>query len=106
MLFHPISGTATLVGGSWSTNLIKFSMGYVRQIILQPTTVTNIYDFSITDDEGFTVFPYEGGLSTAIEGNFCMHKVDIPLRGVYTINISNATVQTDTIKYKILVQED
>lgn len=105
MLFSRLNGTATVVSGSWSANSPKYSMGYIRQITLVPTTQTNIYDFSLTDEFGYVVLPVEELSTTAIEGTTSIHKVDIPLLGVYTLKITNATID-ENINYEIIIQED
>lgn len=105
MIFSRLHGTATISSGSWSVNSPKYSMGYIRQITLAPTTSTNIYDFSIVDEYGYTILPTEDISTTAIEGGTSIHKIDIPLIGVYTLQITNATID-EAIKYEIMIQED
>jgi hypothetical protein len=105
MLFHKIKGVATVSSGSWSGNTPKFSMGVLRQIVLKATTSTNIFDFSLVDENGNTVFPTDKDSATAIEGSLNLNKVDIPLVGIYTMKISNATIDED-ISYLLVVQED
>ena len=106
MIFSRLNGTATLIGGTWTSLTPKYSMGYIRQITLVPTTSTNIYDFSLTDEYGFQILPTEDIDTSAIEGSTSIHKVDIPLIGRYTMKISGATVTTDTFQYELMIQED
>ena len=105
MLFSRRQGTMTTVGGAATADSAKFSMGYLRQIIIVPTTSTNTYNFSIVDEYGFTVLPTQDITTTAVEGTLCIHKVDIPLLGVYTFTIDSATVD-EAFSYEYLVQED
>ena len=105
MIFSRLNGTAVITSGSWSANTPKYSMGYIRQITLAPTTSTNIYDFSITDEYGYVILPTEDISTTAIEGGTSIHKIDIPLIGVYTMKITNATID-EALKYELMIQED
>ena len=106
MLFHKFKGTATLAGGNWSKNTEKFSMGMLRQIVIEPTTATNIYDLSIVDEDGFTVFPTDEENTIPLEGAYSQSNLNIPLRGFYTVRIQNSTVAADTVKYLLVVQEE
>jgi hypothetical protein len=105
MLFSKIQGSATTSSGSVSFNTPKFSMGYLRQLIFIPATSTNVWDLTIVDEYGFVVLPTEDIKTTAIEGTLCVHKVDLPLVGIYTITISNSTVD-EKFTYEIMTQED
>ena len=105
MLFGKIKGTMTTSSGAASFNTPKYSMGYLRQIVIVPTTPTNIWDLTITDEYGFTILPNEDLSTTAIEGTFCVHKVDLPLVGIYTVKILNATVD-EAFTYEFMTQED
>ena len=105
MIFSRLHGTLTTVSGVASVNTPKYSMGYIRQITLVPTTNTNIYDFTMTDEYGYTILPTEDIGTTAIEGGTSIHKVDIPLIGIYTMTITAATID-ENIKYELIIQED
>ena len=104
MLFSRLHGTATTSSGSWSINTPKYSIGFLLQVIIEPTTSTNIYDFSITDEYGFTVLPTHEFDTVAIEGVLNLNKLEIPLLGIYTLSITSATVD-EVIKYELIVQE-
>ena len=105
MLFSKFKGTLTTVGGIASFNTPKFSMGYLRQLVLQPTSSDNIYDLSIIDDTGLLVLPTQDIQTTSLKGTQNFHKLDLPLVGIYTIQISNATAD-EAIPYVMLAQED
>lgn len=72
------------VGGEFSVNTQKLE-GICKQIIVTPETSTTEYLLSITDDQDAVVYDTDtetGGISPL---------TDLPLRGVYTVKISNAT---------------
>ena len=106
MLFHRVQGNAVLSGGNWSANTVRITKGLLLQVVFIPSVSTNIYDFSIVDEDGYTVLPTENESTTAIEGNYSQNNLNIPMRGIYTIKINNATSVSDTIKYLLMIQEE
>ena len=100
-----IPGTITVSSGTGSFNTPKFSMGYLRQLIVSPTTSTNIYDIQIIDPTGLLVLPTEDLSTYSLVGTFNMHKLDIPFVGIYTVKILNAVID-EVFNYKMVVQED
>lgn len=87
MLFHIHEpATFTPAAGSYSVKTLKFTGALLRHIYIKATTATTVFDFSLTDEEG-RVFISE----TGIRGIF-NRECELPLIGVYTIAITNASV--------------
>ena len=57
MTIYRVTGTAATVSGKVSWNTLDIPGGMLRQIIIEPTTSTNIYDFQMVNDNSFTVVP-------------------------------------------------
>ena len=79
-----MSGTAS--SGAISTNTVAALQGIAREIIISPATSTTVYNLTITNDNSLTVFK-----SSSITGDF-IEEVALPLRGVYTVAVTSATV--------------
>lgn len=105
MLFHKIKGTAVVSSGSWSANTLKFSVGYLRTILITPATSTTIFDFRMVDENSNVIFPNDMTSGSNCEGGLNVTKVDIPLGGVYTMQILNSTAD-EQFNYLLMVQED
>ena len=99
MLIHKYLKDITVTSGSGSDNTLKFSGAELIQLFTEATTSTNIYDLSITDEDDDVVFE-----ELAIEGDHEEHGIYIPFRGIYTIDISNATID-ENIRVKMLIEE-
>jgi hypothetical protein len=87
MLLHKQAFQGTLVGGtkSWTTD--KFSGKELIQLTVVPTsTYTNVYDILIVDSESDPILSYSG-----VEGVLVRNE-RIPLAGIYTILVANATI--------------
>lgn len=105
MLFSNFPKTLTTSSGTVSFNTPKFSMGYLRQIIINPATSTTVYDLVIIDQDGYTVLPTQDQQTINLTGSTNFHKLDIPMVGVYTVKIQNSTAD-EAFSLKMLVQED
>ena len=99
MLIHKHRSLITLSSGSGSDNTLKFSGAQLVQIFAESTTSTNIFDLKLLDEDGDEVFSED-----AIEGYFEEHSVYVPLRGVYTISITDGTID-EIVEIKLMVEE-
>ena len=99
MLIHKHKALLYSVSGTASENTLKFSGAQLIQVFIESATSTNIFDLSLVDEDGDEVYRED-----AIEGYFEEHSVYIPLRGVYTIVISDATID-ELIEVKLMVEE-
>lgn len=104
MLIHPIPISQTASGGAWSFNTTKFSGAELRQIIVIAALATTTFDFTITDADGVVVYDTaERGLTPTGTLN---ESVNLPLRGIYTLAVSGASVATSTFTGKLMVKEE
>lgn len=102
MLIHKYrKDIPTGLTGSGSDNTLKFSGAELVQLLTEADTSTNIYDLSITDEDGDVVYE-----ELAIEGEYEEHGMYIPLRGIYTVSIANATaIASENITVKLMIEE-
>lgn len=87
----------TVSSGAGTANTMKHSGTELVQIYTKSTTSTNIYDLSLVDEDSETIWE-----ELAIQGELEEHGVYVPLRGIYTITISNATID-EAIVVKIML---
>jgi len=94
-IIHPEIKTGTAASGSFTVNT-QFLSGILGQVIVEPTTSTTQYDISITDKESIKIYERTSEIGTIAE------EVLLPVYGIYTISISNATVdEAFTVKLSI-----
>lgn len=104
MLFGRVPISLTTSSGAASMNTPKYSMGYVRQVIVSSATSTTTFDIQLIDPQGFDVFASNDINFVGITGSVTMHKVDVPLVGIYTFKILNASAD-EAIRGEMIVQE-
>ena len=85
--------------GDGSANTLKFTGGLLTQIFTKSTTPTTIYDVALVDEDSDTIFEL-----SAIEGEMEEHSVYLPLRGIYTVQVNDSTVD-EAVVVKIMVEE-
>lgn len=101
MLIHKYRKDISVAAGSGSDNTLKFSGAELVQLIVEAVTPTNIFDLAITDEDSDVVYE-----ELAIEGEHEEHSLYIPLRGIYTISITNGSViASETIAVKLMIEE-
>lgn len=89
MLVHLYSETPTTASGAWAGNTPKFSGVLAKQLIVSPATATTEYDVQVENSKGKTIKRYDDSL-----GRLDVD-LDTPLKGIYTIRITNATADED-----------
>lgn len=99
MLIHKHRMSIIPSSGDGSANTLKFSGGLLTQIYTKATTSTTIYDVALVDEDNDTVFELN-----AIEGETEEHSVYLPLRGMYTVEVNDSTVD-EAIVVKLMVEE-
>ena len=99
MLIHKHRMSITPSSGDGSANTLKFSGGLLTQIYTKATTATTIYDVALVDEDGDSIFELD-----AIEGETEEHSVYLPMRGIYTVQVNDSTVD-EAIVVKLLVEE-
>lgn len=86
----PIEISKTASSGTWSFNTDRITGADLRQIIVKAATATTTFDLAITDDKSNTVFEVSG--ITGGYGSDPDDLVYLPMRGIYTITVSNSSV--------------
>jgi len=77
--------TGTTSSGALSTNTVAALTGIAREIIISPATSSTTYNLTITNDNSLDMF-----ISESITGDF-IEEVALPMRGVYTVTVDQAT---------------
>ena len=88
-------GTAST--GTWSDNTGRFHGDALLHVVVQAATGTTTFDFSLVNDDSVTVKTWNRNTGELNE------EVYIPLRGIYTMQISNASADEE---FKILLMVD
>lgn len=87
MLLFPlrvINKTAST--GAWSFNTPKLVSAILKQVVLKAATATTTFDFSLTDEYNNIVYSVTGATGTHRQ------EMDLPMKGIYTVAVANATV--------------
>ncbi len=92
--------TGTASSGAISMNTKAALQGIAREIIISPATSSTDYAFTITNDNSLVIF---GSASDTITGDF-IEEVALPLRGVNTVAIVDATVD-ELFKIALVLEE-
>ena len=85
-IYQP-SNTET-ASGVWSENILN-TKGILKQLLIKFASSTTIFDLTITDVNDLIVLNRTGETGTLNE------LIELPLSGVYTISIANATVDEE-----------
>jgi len=96
---HKVRESIVPSSGNGSANTLKFSGAELIQLYTKAATSTTIYDLSLVDEDGDVVLEFN-----AIEGEHEEHAIYIPLRGVYTIQITDST-RDEAIITKLMIEE-
>ena len=99
MLIHKHRIAILPSSGVGSANTLKFSGAELSQVFAKATTSTTNYDIRLEDEDGDIVYE-----ALNIENDYRDDNVDMPLRGIYTIRIFNASVD-ENITVKLMVNE-
>ena len=83
MLIHHERATNTAVGGTFSYNT-RHIHGILGQILVKQATATTVYDIKIVDSKGMTI------LEETSEAEPMAYETRIPVRGIYTVTVSNS----------------
>jgi len=85
-IIHKEKITGTASSGTFSSNTKRAVQGLLRNIVVKPTTSTTQYDVKLLDGDSLTIWE-----RTSEVGEFT-DQVALPFRGVYTLTVSNSTV--------------
>lgn len=99
ILLHKEILSGTTVSGSLSINTSNFRTGGLLSLVgARPATGSTQYDIKIVDDDSFTIYERTSELGELAE------EVLLPMKGVHTITISNAT-NDELFNFNIVVRE-
>ena len=90
-----------LTGSTSSGSLAKntaYIRGLVREVIVKPATETTIYDVKITNPLSANIYERTSETGSLAEIN------SIPVNGIYTVTISNAT-KDEAFTIQLITQE-
>lgn len=85
VLIHSAQQTLTASSGSASGNTSSLT-GILRQLLVNPATSTTTYDVSITNDQSVVI------LERLTETGTLNEEFALPLKGIYTVALVNASV--------------
>ena len=86
ILLHKEILSGTTVSGSLSINTVNFRKGGLLSLVgVRPATASTQYDIKIVDEDSFTMYERTSETGELAE------EVLLPIKGIYTITISNAT---------------
>ena len=97
MLIHPEKLSLTTSSGSASGNTQKI-IGIVRQILISPATANTSYTMTITNPSGIEVYERTAETGEASE------LTAIPVTGIYTVALSDAT-NDELFEIELLIEE-
>ena len=99
ILIHKETLSGTTSSGSLVINTSNLKVGGLMSIVCaKPTTSANIYDIKIVDDGSFTIYERTSETGELAE------EVLLPVRGIHTITISNATID-ETFNLRLYIRE-
>lgn len=84
-VIHPETLSLTTSSGSASGNTSSQLQGLLRQVLASPTTSTTTYDIKLTNNQSLVIYERIGEIGDLAE------EVVLPVRGVYTLALANAT---------------
>lgn len=103
MTVYEFVGSSTTVGGSVSSTTLTIQGGLLRQVLIQANTATTLFRANLQDSRGRTRlnYAYHNG---EINDTGKTGALPLPVAGVYTINITNASPD-DMFQIVLGVQE-
>jgi len=90
--------SVTASSGSASINTNRFLNGLLREVISSPATSDTVYDITITSPEERIIY------ETLSQSGDLADEVVIPVRGIQTVSIANATVD-EVFSINLVVDE-
>ena len=98
MYIFPLKITDTAVSGTISYTTIKLVCSIIREILVKPTTTSTTCDIKIVNSDSLIIFE-----TTAITGELA-EVVELPVRGIYTVVISNSSVD-ELFNIQLVIEE-
>lgn len=97
-MIYKYKTTVAVTTGSGATNTNPVIGGICREVLVKPDTATNTYKINIVDEDSITVKTYDFKKGQYID------TTPFIAYGVYTINITDATIDENFI-VRFMVEE-
>ena len=98
MDIHVIKGTISTGGGTGSVNTLPIIGGLARHIFVRAETASTTFRFDIQDEDSVAVRSYDWHREDI------NHETTLPMKGRYTLRVTDATADGD-FTVRILVQQ-
>ena len=95
---HKEKFALTASSGSATGNSNRFLNGILREVLSSPATGSTTYDITITSPEGLIIYQTTSQIGDMAD------EVTIPVRGVHTVSIANATAD-ELITVNLIIDE-
>ena len=102
MVFYTIKLSNTASSGTFSVNSLPIAGGIVRQIYIKSATASTTFDFKITSPESNVIYDTVEEEKTAT--NILNVRLRLPIMGINTLTVYNASKLTDTFTGIIVIQ--
>jgi hypothetical protein len=87
------------VAGAVSWNTFSDLRGVMEQLIVNSSTTSTTFDFSLTDDNGNIVYNKKGNKGTLIDDS------KVGLYGIYTMSIANSSSNSNSFTTTLMWRE-
>jgi hypothetical protein len=97
-IFEIADTGGTTASGYWAANTIRIGGALLKHLFVDFGNTQTWFEFKLTDNKNRDII-YLNSCNTVLNRQY-----DVPLRGIYTYAISNATVDT-TFKIRFAAQD-
>lgn len=104
MLIYAIEISGTPSSGTYSFNTQKFNAAILKQVILKATSNDTTFDFKITDNRNNN--PIDTSISGESATGIMNKQLEIPLKGICTIAIINASADEAFTGRLMIIEEN
>lgn len=102
MVFYTVKISNIASSGTFSVNTLPIAGGIVRQIYIKSTLSDTTFDFKITSPESNVIYDTAEEEKTAT--NILNVRLRLPIIGINTLTVYNASNLTDTFTGIIVIQ--
>lgn len=97
-IYEMAESSGTTASGYWAANTLNIRDGLLKHLFVDFENNTTQFEIKLIDNRNRTII-YLNSCNTVLNRNY-----DLPVRGIYTLAISNATVDTD-FRVRFAVQD-
>ena len=87
-IYEIIESTGRTASGYWATNTLRISGALLKHVFVDFENNTSEFELKVIDNKDRNII-YLNSCNTVINRTY-----DIPVKGIYTLVVSNATVDT------------